>query len=79
MSRTATFIGPLETTLHVIKTIRDMYPEKFQFHAEYFDKIMGTAKVRRAIEAGESIAVIVNSWGSGLAAFAELRRPYLIY
>jgi uncharacterized protein YbbC (DUF1343 family) len=69
----------LETTLHVIKTIRDMYPEKFQFHAKYFDKIMGTAKVRRAIETGESIAVIVNSWGSGLAAFAELRRPYLIY
>jgi uncharacterized protein YbbC (DUF1343 family) len=70
---------PLETTLHVITTIRDMYPEKFRFHQSYFDKIMGTAKVRLAIEAGQSIAAIVNSWGSGLAAFAELRRPYLIY
>jgi uncharacterized protein YbbC (DUF1343 family) len=70
---------PLETALTVIKTIRDTYPGRFQFHAAYFDKIMGTAKVRLAIEAGKSIAEIAAGWADGLAGFAETRKPYLLY
>jgi len=70
---------PLETTLHIIKTVRDMYPRRFQFHEKYFDKIMGTATVRKAIEAGKSIREVVAGWADGLAKFAELRKPYLLY
>ncbi len=70
---------PLETALHIIKTIRDMYPDKFRFHEKYFDTIMGTATVRKAIEAGKSIPEIVAGWADGLAKFAELRKPYLLY
>lgn len=65
--------------LHIIKTVRDMYPDKFAFHADYFDKVMGTDKVRRALEAGEEVGAILESLETGLAAFAELRRPYLLY
>jgi uncharacterized protein YbbC (DUF1343 family) len=70
---------PLETALTVIKAIRETYPGKFQFHAAYFDKIMGTAKVRLAIEAGKSIAEIAAGWADGLAGFSEIRKPYLLY
>jgi uncharacterized protein YbbC (DUF1343 family) len=69
----------LETALHIIATIRDMYPGRFQFHEKYFDKIMGTASVRKAIEAGKSVAEIVAGWTAGLAGFADLRKPYLLY
>ncbi|MFO7733827.1 MAG: DUF1343 domain-containing protein [Candidatus Aminicenantes bacterium] len=65
--------------LHVIKTVRDMYPDKFAFHTDYFDKIMGTDKVRLALEAGEGVPAILDGLEPGLAAFAELRRPYLLY
>jgi uncharacterized protein YbbC (DUF1343 family) len=68
-----------DTALHVIKTIRDMYPDKFEFHKEYFDKIMGTAKVREALEAGFDVRAILDGLRLGLQAFAELRRPYLLY
>jgi uncharacterized protein YbbC (DUF1343 family) len=70
---------PLETSLHVIKTIREMYPEKFQFHEKYFDRIMGTSKVRLALEAGKSVPEIVAGFARGLSDFAELRKPYLLY
>ncbi len=69
----------LETTLHVIKTLRDMYPGKFKFHEKYFDKIMGTASVRKAIEAGMGVSEIVTGWADGLAKFAELRKLFLLY
>ena len=70
---------PLETTLHIIKTVRDMYPDKFQFHAEYFDKVMGTAGVREALERGADVKSIAGNFKEGIARFAELRKPYLIY
>jgi len=70
---------PLETSLHIIKTIRDMYPEKFKFHPEYFDRIMGTAKVREALEKGVAVGDIVASFKLGLENFSEKRKSYLLY
>jgi uncharacterized protein YbbC (DUF1343 family) len=70
---------PFETALHVVKTVRDMYPGKFQFHPDYFDKVMGTAKVREALEKGLSVAEIVGEYGPALSAFSETRKAYLLY
>lgn len=68
-----------ETALHIIKTVRNMYPDKFEFHEDYFDKVMGTSGVREALEAGTPVRAIVEGLKPGLAAFAELRKPYLLY
>ncbi len=70
---------PLETTLHIIRTIREMYPERFRFHEEYFDKIMGTSKVREGLEAHREVRAILASYDRELEAFAELRKAYLLY
>jgi len=70
---------PFETALHIVKTIRQMYPDKFQFHADYFDKVMGTAKVREALEKRRGVAEILIDLEPGLKAFVEARRPYLLY
>ncbi len=70
---------PFETALHIIRTIREMYPEKFEFHAGYFDKVAGTAKIRDAIERGAGVAEIVRSYEAGLKAFAAERQTYLLY
>ncbi len=70
---------PFETALYVVKTIREMYPDRFEFHAGYFDKVMGTSKVRMALEKGLEVAEIVKAYEPGLKAFAETRKPYLLY
>jgi uncharacterized protein YbbC (DUF1343 family) len=70
---------PFESSLYIVKTIRDMYPEKFEFHPAYFDKVMGTAKVREAIEKGVDVAEIIRSLEKNLDGFAQLRKPYLLY
>jgi uncharacterized protein YbbC (DUF1343 family) len=56
-----------------------MYPAQFQFHADYFDKVMGTSLVREALEAGRPVRDIAAGWEPGLRAFGELRKPYLLY
>lgn len=70
---------PFATALHIIKTVRDTYPGKFEFHVSYFDQVMGTASVRKALEAGTEVATILANIQPGLDAFAALRKPYLLY
>lgn len=70
---------PFAAALHIIKTVRDAYPGEFEFHAAYFDKVMGTASVRAALEAGTPVAAILDGLAPGLEAFAALRKPYLLY
>ncbi len=70
---------PFECTLFIIKTIRDEYPEQFTFHEEYFDTIMGTDKVRKALIEGASIKEITDSYYEELLLFKEQRKKYLLY
>lgn len=69
---------PLAITLNIIQTIRSNYPE-FQFHPQYFDNIMGTSKVRQALEDNVPVSKILKLFEADLEMFAELRRTYLLY
>jgi len=68
-----------DTSLFIIKTIREIYSGDFKFHPEYFDKIMGTPKIREAIENGTAINDITESYKEELNSFSKLREPYLLY
>lgn len=70
---------PFESSLHIIKTIIDMYHDQFNFHAEYFDKIMGTTKVRKNLDKGMEVKDIISSYSKELENFSEMRKPYLLY
>ncbi len=70
---------PLFTTLHIISVILDLYPKKFFFHEDYFDKVMGTHKVREDIEQGRQAADIIHAFDDEIREFAERRQPYLLY
>jgi uncharacterized protein YbbC (DUF1343 family) len=70
---------PFTTTLHIIKTARDMYPEQFQFHADYFDKIIGSSSIRQRIARGASVDEILQENSSQIKEFADLRKAFLLY
>ncbi len=70
---------PFESSLYIIKTIKNMYPSFFEFHTRYMDKIMGTSEVREALEQGVDIKDIVKSHQEDLNNFHKLRKSYLLY
>ncbi len=70
---------PVATTLAILSVVKQTYGDKLELHAGYFDKVMGTATVREALERGEPAEKIVAGFQPGLAAFAKLRAPFLIY
>jgi uncharacterized protein YbbC (DUF1343 family) len=79
---------PALTGIAIVKTAYDMYPDDFKwkdppYEYEYdrnpFDLIAGTSKVREAIERGDSLASIAESWVEPLASFNQLRNKFLLY
>ncbi|OZU88836.1 hypothetical protein CIL03_11165 [Virgibacillus indicus] len=76
---------PIETGLHIVKTLHDMYPEDFEFRAEnsqgvsFFDNLIGNGWVREAIENGDSVKEMKKQWHHELKDFEKVRRGYLIY
>lgn len=65
--------------LAVLQTVKRLYGDKLELHADYFDKVMGTSSVREAFERGEDHAAIAARWAPALAEFGRLRAPYLLY
>jgi uncharacterized protein YbbC (DUF1343 family) len=69
----------IATSLAILSVVKQTYGEKLELHASYFDKVLGTSSVREALERGEPAEKIVAAFAPGLAAFAKLRAPYLLY
>lgn len=79
---------PAITSVAMMSAIRRLYKNEFgwtQPPYEYvhdrlpIDVIAGSAKLRRQIEAGATVADIEAGWHDGLGEFNERRLPYLLY
>jgi uncharacterized protein YbbC (DUF1343 family) len=79
---------PVITGIAMVKAARDLYGEDFRWKEppyEYvydrnpFDVIAGSSKIREAIEAGNSIPMMEQSWNEDLRKFEKVREQYLLY
>jgi uncharacterized protein YbbC (DUF1343 family) len=67
----------VRTSLAVVKTIHDMYPNNFQFFAEnsssisFFDQLAGNGWIRKGINNGTSL--------KEMEGFSSIRKQYLLY
>ncbi len=57
----------------------DAFPDKKVFFTSYFEKLAGTASLRKQIEAGWKQDQIRESWSSDIENFMDLRKESLIY
>lgn len=79
---------PALSGIAVVKIAFDMYgddfkwknpPYEYEYDKNPFDVIAGTSKVREAIERGDSLESIKESWQVPLAEFSRLRGDFLLY
>ena len=68
---------PVRTALLLIDEIRRRHLKDFAWTGT-IDRLTGSDKVRRAIEGG-TLPVLLDAWDREAAAFAESRKPYLLY
>lgn len=70
---------PIATTLAILRRVADSHGAKLELHADYFDKVMGTATVREAFVRGDTVEAITGRFAEGLANFERQREPVLLY
>ncbi len=79
---------PVIAGIAIVKSAFDLYGDQFRwkdppYEYEYdrnpFDLIAGTTKVREAIERGDSLQAIGDSWVGPLEGFKLLRKRFLLY
>ena len=68
---------PVRTSLLLIDEIRRQHPGEFAWSGT-IDRLTGSDKVRLAIEGGR-LPALLDEWDREAAAFAESRRPFLLY
>lgn len=72
-------LRPLTMTLHLLSTLRQIYPRQFEWRADGFDRLLGDASVREKIDQGASISRIMDSWTPAQVQFNQKRDKYLLY
>ena len=79
---------PVSMGLEIIKTIKNLYPDKFKWrkppyefekHKLPFDILIGNSWIREAIEKNKSITSIKKTWQRDLNKFKKIRKNYLLY
>ncbi len=79
---------PFRTYLSMVVEARRLHPEAFDWRREAYefeterlaiDLLLGRPEIRPALERGEPLAEIEQSWRPGLEAFVETRRRFLAY
>jgi uncharacterized protein YbbC (DUF1343 family) len=68
---------PVRVSLLLIDEIRRRHPREFAWSAT-IDRLTGSDKVRLAIEGGR-LPALLDEWDRDAAAFAESRKPFLLY
>ena len=69
----------LEFGIKLLTTIHKLYPEKFEFRKEHFDKLLGDKKIREMIEKNEDTNSIINYINQQSENFKLIRKKYLLY
>jgi uncharacterized protein YbbC (DUF1343 family) len=70
---------PTVTAVALLSEMRRQAGDHWEWRENSFDRLAGTDRLRRAIEAGEPVDRIVSRWTRELDRFLEERAGYLIY
>lgn len=80
------FQGPL-TGLKILQVLKELYPAEFEWFTftkegvtrHFIDLLWGTDRVRRRLDVGESLDVLLSEWEQQLGVFEVIRQKYLLY
>lgn len=69
---------PVKVALHLISTVRKLYPNDFQFKSG-FERLSGDKKIREMLESETTVDAITKTWEEEINSFKLIREKYLLY
>jgi uncharacterized protein YbbC (DUF1343 family) len=76
----ANSLDAIRTAVSLIVTAKQLYPAEFAWRPDnYIDKLSGSDRLRKMVDAGAGIDDVIGAWQPELTAFTRRRQQYLIY
>jgi uncharacterized protein YbbC (DUF1343 family) len=76
----ASAFDAIRAAVAMLVTARALYPQVFGWRQDnWVDKLSGSDRLRRMVDAGAGTDEVVGAWESELATFRKTRQPYLCY
>ncbi|TNC21058.1 exo-beta-N-acetylmuramidase NamZ family protein [Amycolatopsis alkalitolerans] len=70
----------IRTAVAMLVTAKRLHPDQFGWRPDLaIDKLSGSDRLRKMVDAGADVDEIAGSWQAELDAFVDRRRPYLLY
>jgi uncharacterized protein YbbC (DUF1343 family) len=69
---------PVETGLHIVKTLYGLYPEQVTLTA-FFNNLTGNSWISEGIKNGMTVEEMKERWQQDLKEFEQVRKEYLLY
>jgi uncharacterized protein YbbC (DUF1343 family) len=70
---------PTVAAVYLLAAIRDVHPGRLRWAPGHFDRLAGTDRLRKALEAGRSPELATAAWRKELEAFQRRRTVVLLY
>lgn len=70
---------PTLAALALLRELRDMSGDHWEWRIRHFDRLAGTDLLRLGIDEGRTVEELGDGWDEALKRFREVRAPYLIY
>lgn len=70
---------PTRAAVAALIEARALSGDRWEWNVAHFDRLAGTDRLRRAIDAGGALDVVTEPWAVQLDAFARLRSRHLLY
>jgi uncharacterized protein YbbC (DUF1343 family) len=72
-------MDPCWSGILIVATLYRMYPDRFAWHENHFDRLCGTDRVRKAIMEHQPLGDLKADWQKEITEFKQLRANYLLY
>jgi uncharacterized protein YbbC (DUF1343 family) len=70
---------PFSFALNLLSEVLDIYPNYFEFHQSYFDRVTGDENIRKKLMTGSMVNEIIGSYEDELNSFKEQLNQISLY
>ncbi len=70
---------PFLTGVRIVQSIHALYPQKWQWRAKHFDRLVGSDNLRKVLTENQDLKPLIKTWQEQVKAFQKLRKKYLLY
>lgn len=72
-------LEPVKVGVAMLVTAKRLYPDSLKWRDRSIDRLSGTPRLRKAIDAGASVEEITGMWKSDVENFKKVRAKHLLY